>query len=277
MNKRPVLAIMRPEAYMDASKDVAEAAGFQPLYVPVVTLQGMKDEFFDGFVKRVLSQKTDIVIFTSANGVDHTLKNLAYVSDGVSNNASNGASNGVSEKEFLDALKKINVIAIGPATKKKLESCGLECFFMPDEYSSEGIVNDLGKDAAGKVIDIPRSFYGTAVLVQGLMDAGATVHQTHVYTLGILEGALQDELIEKTMAGEIDAFAFTSTMMVKNFMALADKAGDLNEVIHRLNEAVVGAIGFPTAQTVESFGVVVDAVPDEFTFEALVAAIKGKM
>ncbi|MDR0767905.1 MAG: uroporphyrinogen-III synthase [Methanosarcinales archaeon] len=261
MDKRPVLAIMRPETYTDASEDIAAAAGFQPLSVPVVTLRGMKDEFFDGFVKRVLSQKTDIVIFTSANGVGHALKNL----------------DGVSEKEFLDALKKINIVAIGPTTKKKMESYGLKSFFMPDEYSSEGLVNDLGKDAAGKVIDIPRSFYGSPVLVQGLIDAGATVHQTHVYTLDILEGALQDELIEKTLAGEIDAFAFTSTMMVKNFMTLAEKAGERAEIIDRLNEAVVGAIGYPTAQTVESFGVMVDAVPEEFTFEALVAVMKNKM
>ncbi|WNY28533.1 hypothetical protein MmiEs2_07240 [Methanimicrococcus stummii] len=261
MEKRPVLAIMRPETYTDASEDTAVAAGFQPFSVPVVTLKGMKDDAFDGFVKRVLSSKTDLVIFTSANGIDYTLKNL----------------DGVGEKDFLDALKKIKIVAIGPTTRKKLESYGLESSMMPGEYSSVGLVNDLGKDVSGKIIDIPRSFYGSAVLVQGLIDAGATVHQTHVYTLDIPEGALQDELIEKTIAGEIEAFAFTSTMMVKNFMALADKIGDRDEVISQLNEAVVGAIGDPTAQTVESFGVTVDVVPDEFTFEALVSAMKEKM
>lgn len=260
MEKRPVLAIMRPETYTDDSEKVAEDAGFQPLSVPVVTLKGMKDKEFDGFVKRVLSQKTDIVIFTSANGIDYMLKNLT----------------GVSEKEFLDALKKIKIAAIGPTTRKKLESCGLTSSLMPGEYSSEGLVNDLGKIAGGKVIDIPRSYYGSEVLVKGLIDAGATVHQTHVYTLDVPEGPLQEELIEKTLAGEIDAFAFTSTMMVKNFMALADKTGDRDEVIEKLNEAVVGAIGYPTAHTVESFGVTVDIVPDEFTFEALVQSIRKK-
>ncbi len=261
MEKRPVLAIMRPETYTGNSEKIAEEAGFQPLSVPVVMLKGMKDDAFDGFVKRVLSQKTDIVIFTSANGIDYTLKNLT----------------GVSEKEFLDALKQIKIVAIGPTTRKKLESFGLTGSLMPGEYSSEGLVNDLGKIAGGKVIDIPRSFYGSEVLVKGLIDAGATVHQTHVYTLEIPEGPLQEELIEKTLAGEIDAFAFTSTMMAKNFMTLADNTGDREEVIEKLNEAVVGAIGYPTAQTVESFGVTVDAVPDEFTFEALVSAIKNKM
>ncbi|MBZ3935976.1 uroporphyrinogen-III synthase [Methanimicrococcus blatticola] len=261
MEKRPVLAIMRPETYTNDSERVAEDAGFQPFSVPVVTLRGMKDDAFDGFVQRVLSQKTDIVIFTSANGIDYTLKNL----------------DGVSENDFLSALKKIKIVAIGPTTRKKLESCGLTSSLMPGEYSSEGLVNDLGKDVDGKIIDIPRSFYGSEVLVKGLIDAGATVHQTHVYTLDIPEGPLQDELIEKTVAGEIDAFAFTSTMMVKNFMKMAENNGELEDVVEKLNEAVVGAIGYPTAQTVESFGVTVDVVPGEFTFEALVEAIRGKM
>jgi len=262
MEKRPVLAIMRPETYTDTSEDIAAAAGFQPLTVPVVVLRGMKDDAFDDFVKRVLSQKTDIVIFTSANGIEYTLKNLG------------GAD---SEKKFLEALKKIKLAAIGPTTKKKLESYGLSGSLIPGEYSSEGLVSDLGKDAAGKVIDIPRSFYGSEVLVKGLEDAGATVYQTHVYTLDIPDGELQEELIDKTAAGEISAFAFTSTMMVKNFMKMAEKFSGREEIIARLNEAVVGAIGYPTAQTVESFGIKVDVVPDEFTFEALVAAIKEKM
>lgn len=263
MEKRPVLAIMRPETYTDDSEKAAQAAGFQPFSVPVVTLKGMKDDAFDGFVNRVLSQKTDLVIFTSANGIEYTLKNLEGGAD--------------KEKEFLEALQQIKIVAIGPTTKKKLESYDLSSAMMPGEYSSVGLVNDLGKEVSGKTIDIPRSFYGSEVLVKGLEDAGALVHQTHVYTLDIPEGELQEELIEKTINGEIEAFAFTSTMMVKNFMTLADKISEKEEVIDRLNEAVVGAIGDPTAQTVESFGIKVDVVPDEFTFEALVEVIKEKM
>jgi len=260
MEKKPILAIMRPESYTDASEDVVRAAGFQPLSVPVVAIKGMKDEAFDGFVDRVLSRKTDYVIFTSANGIDYTLKNLG----------------GVSEKEFLAALKKLKVVAIGPTTKKKLESYHLTSALIPGEYSSEGLISELGKTVAGKIIDIPRSFYGSEVLVKGLESAGAIVYQTHVYTLEIPEGEPQEELIEKTLAGEISAFAFTSTMMVKNFMTLADKIGEKETIIDILNQSLVGAIGYPTAQTVESFGITVDVVPDEFTFESLVMAMKEK-
>lgn len=252
---------MRPETYTSDSEHIAEAAGFRPLSVPVVTLKGMKDAAFDDFAARVLSQQTDLIIFTSANGIVYTLRNL----------------NGIEEAEFLEALKKIPIASIGPTTRKKLESYGLTSALMPGEYSSEGLVKALGKEAVAKTIDIPRSFYGSEVLVKGLEDAGAVVYQTHVYTLDLPEGPLQEELIEKTLSGSIDAYAFTSTMMVKNFMALVEKNGCLDEVIERLNAAVVGAIGCPTAQTVESFGVRVTAVPEEFTFEALVASIQGHL
>ena len=263
MTKKPILAIMRPESYTGASEEIVKASGFQPLSVPVVALKGMKDDEFDGFVSRVLSQKTDYVIFTSANGIIYTLKNLGGNAD--------------RETEFLNALKKLKVVAIGPTTKKKLETYDLTSSLLPGEYSSEGLIADLGKHVSGKTVDIPRSFYGSEVLVKGLEDAGAVVHQTHVYTLDIPEGELQDELIEKALAGEIDAFAFTSTMMVRNFIALADKIGEKEAIVDILNASLVGAIGYPTAQTVESFGISVDVVPNEFTFDALVLEMKKKL
>jgi len=263
MDKKPILAIMRPETYTDASEEAAVAAGFQPFSVPVVAIKGMKDENFDDFVSRVLAQKTDYVIFTSANGIKHTFINLGGGDE--------------KKKEFLNALKKTKIVAIGPTTKKELESIGLTKSLVPGEYSSEGLVNDLKKDVSKKVIDIPRSFYGSPVLVKGLEDAGAIVHETHVYTLDVLEGELQEELIEKTLNGEIDAFAFTSSMMVRNFIALADKFGEKEKVIRTLNESLVGAIGYPTAQTIEEYGILVEIIPEEFTFEALVNAMKDKI
>ncbi|WNY25083.1 uroporphyrinogen-III synthase [Methanolapillus millepedarum] len=261
MSEHPVLAIMRPETYRESSVAAAKSVGFKPLFVPVVTLCGMKDEVFDGFVSRVLSNKSDYVIFTSANGIEYTLKNVGKES----------------EKKFIDALKKTNIVAIGPTTKKKLESVGLSSSLVPGEYSSKGLVKELGDSVCGKTIDIPRSFYGSDVLTDGLRGAGADVYETHVYTLNAPDGEEQDELVEAALAGEVDAFAFTSSMMVRNFIDLGEQAGEKEKLIDRVNDAWVGAIGFPTAETLEEYGIVVDVVPEEFTFEALVSAIKKKM
>lgn len=251
---KPVLAIMRPEAYREKSIRVAKELGFCPIMVPVVELERLKDENFDPFVKRVLNKKSDYVIFTSANGVDFTLKNVGKEK----------------EEKFLNALRDIKIIAIGPTTKEKLDEVGLTGSVLPGEYSSKGVALFLEKEnVKKKIIDIPRSFYGTDVLPEELKRAGAQVNQTFVYTLKIPKNPNVEDLIEKTVMGEIDAFAFTSSMMVRNFMQIAEDMGEKEAVVDILNDAVVGAIGMPTAETIETFNITVDVVPNEFTFEDL--------
>jgi len=44
--KRPVLAIMRPESYRKKSEALAQDYGFEPLYAPMIQLEGIKDEGF---------------------------------------------------------------------------------------------------------------------------------------------------------------------------------------------------------------------------------------
>jgi uroporphyrinogen-III synthase len=259
--KTPVLAIMRPEGYREKSETLARDYGFKPLYAPMIKLEDVKDEGFDPFIQRVLAGKSDYVVFTSANGITFTLDKLSE-----------------SEKEnFIAALKKTRIIAIGPNTEKELINIGIDNSFLPGDYSSEGIVEALCSEVKGKVMDLARSAYGTRVLVEGLENCGATVYETYVYTLTIPEGAIQKELIERALAGEVDAFAFTSSMMVKGFMKHVMELGAEETMKEILNRAVVGAIGTPTGNTLKKYGVDVKVIPEEFTFEALLKAIKNQL
>lgn len=259
--KIPLLAIMRPESYREKSEAIARDYGFEPVYVPMIQLEGLKDEVFEPFVQRVVKGTSDYVVFTSANGITFTLDKLTKP-----------------EKEkFIAALKKTRVIAIGPNTEKELVKIGIEKPFLPGDYSSEGIVEALCPEVKGKTIDLARSAFGAKVLIEGLEQCGATVYETHVYTLSIPEGAAQKELIERTLAGEVDAFAFTSSMMVRGFMKHAEKLGAKDTIKETLSRAVVGAIGTPTGNTLEKYGVNADVIPEEFTFEALVKAMKKTM
>ncbi len=260
MKKTPVLAIMRPESYREKSEALAREYGFNPIYAPMIKLEGMKDEGFEPFVQRVLAGKSDYIVFTSANGITFTLDKLSE-----------------SEKEnFIAALKKSRVIAIGPNTGKELIKIGIDNPFLPGDYSSEGIVEALCPEVKGKIVDLARSSFGAKLLIEGLEKCGATVYDTHVYTLSIPEGAIQKELIERTLAGEVDAFAFTSSMMVKGFMKHAERLGAGDAIKEALNRAVVGAIGNPTGDTLKKHGVNASVIPEEFTFEALLKAIKSR-
>jgi uroporphyrinogen-III synthase len=227
----------------------------------MIKLEGIKDEGFGPFVQRILAGKSDYVIFTSANGIIFTL-------DKLSENE---------KEEFITALKKARVIAIGPNTEKELAKIGIDNSFMPADYSSEGIVEALCPEVKGKNVDLARSAFGAKVLIEGLEKCGATVYETHVYTLSIPEGTIQKELIQRTLAGEVDAFAFTSSMMVKGFMKHAKGLGAEKTIKETLNRAVVGAIGTPTGNTLKKYGVKVNVIPDEFTFEALLKAIKNQL
>lgn len=259
--KKPVIAIMRPERYIRESVEMARSMGFEPVTVPMVEITDMKDEYFDGFVERVLDGRADYVIFTSANGIDFTLRKIPEGS----------------RKAFIDALNRTKVIAIGPTTRKALEKTGINVMGMPGVYSSEGLVDYLRNDVTGRTVDTARSFYGSRQLVEGLQSCGAVVNQTQVYTLAKPEGDEQDRLIDAALNGEISAFAFTSSMMVHNFFEHARSRASEEQVVNALNSSIVAAIGGPTAQTLGGYGVKVSAIPDKFTFEEVLRSIREQL
>lgn len=64
-------------------------------------------------------------------------------------------------------------------------------------------------------------------------------------------------------------------MMVRGgFMKHAENLGASEAVKEILSRAVVGAIGTPTGNTLKKHGVNANVIPDEFTFEALIKAMK---
>lgn len=255
---KPVLAIMRPVSYIEGSVKLVESLGFEPVAVPMIEVVDKVDSGFDGFVRRVIGGESDYVIFTSANGIDFTLQKIPYND----------------RNSFIDGLKTTNTIAIGPNTLKALQKLGIDDSDMPDVYSSSGLIEYLCLHVSGKTIDIARSSYGAPILISGLEKCGASVFETQVYTLGMPDGDEQKGLIELAISGKISIFAFTSSMMVRNFFANADAIGAGGQIVGVLNNSTVAAIGVPTADTLNSYGVKVEVIPDKYTFEALVRKVK---
>jgi uroporphyrinogen-III synthase len=77
------------------------------------------------------------------------------------------------------------------------------------------------------------------------------------------------ESAERAAAGEVDAAIFTSSLTVEHFLAAAEERGVREAAVAGLGEAVVAAIGRPTAETAETAGIGVDLVPGEADFETL--------
>ncbi|MFP4654263.1 MAG: uroporphyrinogen-III synthase [Methanohalobium sp.] len=253
----PVLAIMRPEMYLDESVTLAQEYGFETFSAPMIEIVDKKDDGFDDFVHRVIERKSDYVIFTSANGIDFTLRKIPDDT----------------KQKFLQALNSTNVVAIGPNTQKALTNADITCMDLPESYSSEGVVDYLRPYINDKVVDIARSSYGSSYLISGLIENGATVFETQVYTLNIPDNITQKNLIRCALAGKITVFAFTSSMIVHNFFIKANEVGSGERIIEVLNsdETIVSAIGAPTANTLKSYGVNVDIIPEKYLFENMLS------
>ena len=255
----PTVAIMRPERYEQDSVQICRQAGFEVISAPMIEIMGKKDEYFDGFVSRVLTGKSDIVIFTSANGIDHTLDKVP------------------DRDVFINALNRLTTIAIGPKTREAAEEQGIEISFMPESYSSTGLVEAIGHKVKGKVVDIARSSHGAPVLVDGLKAADAEVFETQVYEIARpAKDSTQEKVIQAIMDQTVDAVVFTSSMMVRNFLDLASQMGLRDKVIQVLNSEgmVVAAIGHPTANTLNIHKIQVTTVSSEYTFKALIHEVK---
>ena len=165
--------------------------------------------------------------------------------------------------------------AIGTPTAEALETVGYTVDRLPSEFSSSGLVAELAADAPGASIEVARSDHGSAVLTDGLNDAGAYVHETVLYRLIRPDGA--GESTVAAAEGDLGGACFTSSLTVEHFLAAADDRGLRREAIDGLNRAVVGAIGEPTRETAEAFGIDVDVVPQTARFDALAEAVVDRL
>jgi uroporphyrinogen-III synthase len=131
------------------------------------------------------------------------------------------------------------------------------------------------KGIQGKQVVILRSDQGSDVLMKGLTGSGATVKEITVYKLTkVKAGRPLLDMFYKGVRGEIDVFAFTSSMSARSFIEEARKHYSDEEVDDMLDCAVIAAIGEPTQKTLEDMGVRVDIMPEKATFEDLLGAIR---
>jgi len=235
--ERPTVAVFRPDdERLAAAVETIESLGGEALADPLLAVEPT------GAVPR---SDADYAILTSKTGAE-----LADEGEWASGDAA--------------------VCAIGESTAEALEAAGYGVDVVPAAFSSQGLVDRLAAEVDGARVEVARSDHGSAVLLEGLQEAGAYVHETILYALVRPAGA--GAAVEAAVAGELDAALFTSSLTVEHFVAIAEERGVREAALAGLGSAVVGAIGQPTAETAERAGVAVDVVPDRADFEALARA-----
>ncbi len=254
------LAVMRPMDKIPESIKLARELGFDPICASPLEIRTKDSKEFEVFLGDLRGRKVDVLILTSSNGVASML---------------DLARGKMPIETFMDLIAPVRIVAIGPQTAKALGSAGLGVSHIPGKFSSEGIVEELGKiGVAGKNAYVLRSDHGEAVLLDGLRAAGAVTSEVIVYHLIPVDSEQLDIMIKESLLGKIDAFAFSSSLSAATFIEAAEKAASHDEVMAVLNSKIVAAMGEPTKKRLEAMGVKVTAVPEKATFREMLQAVK---
>jgi uroporphyrinogen-III synthase len=242
MSDRPAVAVFRPDdGRLEDAVETIESRGGRAVADPLLAVEPT------GARPRI---DADVAILTSKTGAELV---------------------GEAGWEPGDA----RLCAIGESTADAMRAEGYAVDVVPAEYSSAGLVDALAGDVDGNRVEVARSDHGSAVLTDGLEAHGAYVHETVLYRLVRPGGA--GGSVEAAAAGDLDAALFTSSLTVEHFLDIAEARGVLDAAVAGLDDATVGAIGQPTADTAEAAGIAVDVVPETADFEALVrAALAGR-
>jgi uroporphyrinogen-III synthase len=234
---RPRVAVFRPDdGRIDDAASLLESVGASPVPDPMLTIEPTGE----------LPPAADFVVLTSATGVDVL--------------AEAGWDPGVA-----------TLCCIGQSTADAAEAAGWTVDRTPEQYDSEGMVEELGSDVSGKSVALARSDRASQTMPAGLRAAGADVSETTLYRLRRPDDA--GESAELAAAGDLDGAAFTSSSTVEGFLDAADERGIRLEAVAGLEDAVVGAIAESPAETAREAGISVDVVPDETDFEVLARAV----
>jgi uroporphyrinogen-III synthase len=203
----------------------------------------------------------DWLILTSVNGVDAFWERLR--------------KRHISRKEF----DHLQVVAIGPATRKAIEKGGLRVQVVPKEYVAESVVESLRTQVCGKRVLLTRAKVARDVIPRELRKLGAKVDVVEAYETAIprasripLRAALNDPKRRPHI------ITFTSSSSVRNFVSLVEKeawrgcprSAQGLPLLERIRMASIGPV---TSSTLVDVGLPVDIEAKEYTIPGLVRAI----
>ncbi|MBI0584281.1 MAG: uroporphyrinogen-III synthase [Methanomassiliicoccus sp.] len=255
------LAVMRPKDKLEESIVLAREMGFDVVAASPLQIEMNDGPEFDALLRALKNEEVDVAVLTSSTGVE-ALARMA-------------SRRGEDAAVLLSSCYRI---AIGPLTAKAMAARGIGVDMIPEEYSSEGLVRQMGQELAYKRVHLMRSSHGERILYDGLVEAGAEVTETVLYELVPDPDAPEVRyLVDESMAGKVDAFAFSSSLSAASFIDAAEKVASREKVIDMLNSRVVGAMGGPTRKRLEQMGIRVTAVPVNATFRDLLESISASI
>ncbi len=170
---------------------------------------------------------------------------------------------------FVRELARVRTITRGPKPAAALHAFGIRPTKPARAPTADGIMRDLqDEDFTGRCVGLQLYAEGASdELIQFLHSKHATVHTVAPYVyVPASEDEHVDDLLEKIMAGTIDAIAFTSSAQVERVFQAASTRGASDAFSRALNQIVVAAVGPTCAASLQERGVAHPIMPERSFF-----------
>jgi uroporphyrinogen-III synthase len=229
--------------------------GASVIEIPFIEIQKPQSyQPLDNVLKNIKSY--DWLILTSVNGVEAMWRRLRKL------------------RIARSKLKRLQIAAIGPATKKAIVKHGLKVKMVPEEYVAESVVKGLRDKVKDKRVLLIRAKVARDVIPEELRAAGAEVDVVEAYETVVPEKSRARLLaLMKNAARRPHLVAFTSSSTAKNFVEIlgTSKADLPNRRLLKNVEFV--SIGPVTSATLRQLQMPVAIEAREFTMGGLIRAI----
>ena len=249
------ILVTRPRVQADSFGDGLRAAGFDPIYFPVIEIRPIENNVA---LDKAFNQLHCYawMVFTSVNAVDVVFGLVGVTRPGLSSALENHGGS---------PLPRIAVI--GPKTADALRKHNIEPDFIPEEYVAEAILPGLG-DLKNKWVLLPRAEIARKELPEAIVKAGGTAHGISVYKT--LPTQPDPEGLAALKSG-VDVVTFTSASSVENFISIMRQ--NKLDPTNLPNNPLFACIGPITEQAAREEGLVNLVVAKEYTTEGLIEAI----
>ena len=241
--------VTRPQTQAADFVSLLEQQGGEAICIPTIEIVPPESYAALDFVLRDLDE-FDILILTSVNGVEALFERM------------------LETNQYIGTLTDIFVVAVGPKTAKALEQNCIRPDLIPADHRAEGVVAELLKvGAKGKRILYPRAEIARPLIIDSLQAAGAEVIAPVAYRTILPEGS-EPKLRKLLSVGDIDAVCFSSSSTFDNLYTM------LGDDLQKLQgETKFFSIGPQTSETIRKHGFEVALEPEQWTLDALVAAM----
>ena len=196
LSSRTRILVGRARHQAGSLSDSLRGLGARVIEIPFIEIR--KPQSFASMDHALKSLTTyDWLILTSANGVEAMWERLRKL------------------RITRGNLKRLQIAAIGPATKKAIVKHGFKVQMVPEEYVAESVVKGLRDKVKGKRVLLVRAKVARDVIPDSLREAGATVDVVEAYETVIPEKSkarLRELFRSKERRPHVVTFTSSSTV-----------------------------------------------------------------